>query len=180
MMLDALDCPHCVGAERWYWRKHAWIKRLAIANGRDVDVAFAVYALLSTNASVAENDKNYRLWCEGRVGEIGHFGSVLERIRVASSGDVAGALSFKKGRKIVSFHENLRFPWRRYSTPTIDRHAADVVTGDRRLSKNWLARKHGYAALAGVYAGIAAGLGWRPHEFQARVWVHHVECVGGL
>ena len=173
-MTEALQCPNCEGAERWYWRKHAFIKASARRFGKDIEQAFAVYAVLSTNATVAENDKNFLRWC--RDEEIGHFGSVLARVSAASSGDIAAALAYKKGRKIVSFHENLRFPWRRFSVPTIDRHAATIVTGDRRLAKNWLARKHGYMGIAKVYMNQAEALGWRPHEWQARSWVHHVLC----
>jgi hypothetical protein len=133
-----------------------------------------VYALCSANASVDENDKNFLRWCRGE--EVRHFGSILARVAAADSGDLAGALSFKAGLKIVSFRENLRFPWRKYSLPTIDRHAADAVTGDRRESKNWLARKNGYLELARIYVLQAAVLGLRPSEWQARVWVHQTVC----
>lgn len=171
---DALDCPNCDGAERWYWRKHDWIRKLADANKMPVESAFAVYAVLSTNATVAENDKNFIAWCTG--GEVKHFGTVLERVRLASVGDIGSALAYKKGRKIVAFHSNLRYPWRRFDAPTMDRHAADIVTGDRRESKNWLSRNGGYDELAALYVEGASRVGWRPHEFQARLWVHHVYC----
>lgn len=172
--IEALDCPNCEGAERWYWRKHQFIKSAAIGYGADIEKAFVVYALLSTNATVAENDKNYLKWLRGEA--VGHFGTVLDRIALAERGNLSSALAFKSGRKITQFRENLRFPWRVGSLPTIDRHAADVVTGDRAVSKNWLARKHGYSEIASLYVEGAERVGWRPHEFQARVWVHHVMC----
>lgn len=172
-MNGALECPNCAGSERWYHRKHRFIRDAATAYGRDIEQAFAVYAVLSTNATVAENDKNFLAWCRGEQPK--HFGTVLARVAAASRGDIESALRFKKGRKIVSFHENLRFPWRLSGAVTIDRHAADVVTHDRVASKNWLARKDGYDELEQIYRETRP-VGWRPHEWQARVWVHHVMC----
>lgn len=170
---DSLECPNCDGAERWYHRKHRFIRSAAVAHGVDVEAAFVVYAVLSTNATVAENDKNFLRWCRGE--SVRHFGSVVRRVKTATAGDYAAALAYKRGRKIVSFHENLRFPWRQGGAVTIDRHAADLITGDRKLSKNWLARKGGYAEAAAIYRETAPE-GWRPHEWQARTWVHHVLC----
>lgn len=172
-MNQAIECPNCVGAERWYHRKHRFIRDAAVAHGADVEAAFIVYAVLSTNATVAENDKNYLRWLRGE--SVRHFGTVVRRVEAASRGEYAEALAYKKGRKIISFHENLRFPRRKGGRVTIDRHAADIVTGDRKLSKNWLARKDGYDELESIYRESAPE-GWRPHEWQARVWVHHVYC----
>lgn len=173
MNLEALTCDNCEGAERWYFRKHRFIRAAAVAHGVDVEAAFVVYAVLSTNATVAENDRNFLRWCRGEP--VRHFGSVVRRVAAASVGEFDAALEYKKGRKIVSFHENLRFPWRKNRTVTMDRHAADIVTGDRRLSKNWLARKGGYAELSGLYVEATPD-GWVPSMWQARSWVHHVMC----
>ncbi len=172
-MNGAIECPNCAGSERWYHRKHRFIRNAATAYGKDLEAAFVVYAVLSTNATVAENDKNFLRWCRGESPR--HFGTVLARVKLATDGDLESALAFKTGRKIVSFRENLRWPWRKHGAVTIDRHAADVITLDRVMSKNWLARKGGYEKLEEIYRETRP-VGWRPHEWQARVWVHHVYC----
>lgn len=176
---DAFACPNCRGAERWYSRKSWWIRREAVAHGVDVESAFAVYAVLSMNATVAENDKNYLRVLRGESAR--HFGDVLRRVDLALLGDIDGALEYVNGHKIPSFYYNLRWPLRADGIVTIDRHAADIVTGDRLTSRRLLSRKYltGYDVLRQFYMVAAYRLGVRAHEVQARLWVHWLECEEG-
>ena len=173
---QACDGP-CVRSERWYVRKHRWIGRRAKAHGVDMDLACTVYALMSWNNAVANNDRVFELWL--RTGIVGMFGACERKVRQAESGDLVGALTFKNGRKITTFAENLRHPWA-FRGATIDRHAGDIVTGDRRTTKNTLARVRGtgYDLLESFYVEAARQLGVKPHEVQARTWCHRVYCEG--
>lgn len=167
----ARECSGCIGADRWYWHKRTWIDR----HRGDVDfvTAVTVYAICSQNASVAENDKNYLRAMQGK--EVRHFGDVKRRVQLALGGDFERALTYKVGRKIPSFRENLLYPWRRNAV-TIDRHAGDILTGDRRATKNWLVRVGGYEEMAREYRAVANSWNVTANSVQARVWVHHLAC----
>lgn len=175
---EALRCESCRGAENWYIRKHRWIERRAKVHGVDQDLAHAVYALLSWNASVPENDRTFMAWIT--TGDVYHFGACERRIRQAEGGDIVGALTFKNAAKIATFNDNLRYPWSHSRGATIDRHAGDILTGDRKATKNMLARVRltGYRWIERHYIRLARKVEWTPQAVQARVWVHHVECLG--
>jgi hypothetical protein len=177
-MQKAIDCDSCNGAN-WYHNKHRQIKRLAIEHGADVDTAFAVYALLSINNSVKSNDKLYLDWLQ--TGRVGHFGTVKARVALAEAGEIEAALTFKNAWKVTTFFENLRYPWRKSTMATCDRHAIDIVTGDRKLTRAILGRKFetGYGVIAEQYSVAALLFGRRPHEVQAATWVHRMECEKG-
>jgi hypothetical protein len=167
-------CNDCDGAD-WYARKSAWIRRHK--GTMDMGTAVAIYAVLSTNASVAENDINFVRVANGERAR--HFGSVLARVDMALAGDIAGALTFKNAAKVSTFYLNLRYPKRSDGGVTIDRHAGDILTNDRRATKAILARANlaGYREFESVYRSVAERIGARPHELQAAVWVHWVECL---
>lgn len=173
----AQQCDGCDGAERWYLRKHRWIMRRARRHGVSADVACTAYAVMSQNQSVAGNDRCFEAWLE--TGNVYAMGDVQRRVRLAENGDIHGALAYKNGWKIPTFRGNLRFP-KSDNGATIDRHAGDVVTGDRRLTKNMIAlvRGSGYKLLESAYVEAAAIVGALPHEVQARVWCHRVYCEG--
>lgn len=176
-LADAFKCERCVGAERWYVNKSAWIRRHAKRHGVDMDVACTVYAVMSANQTVAGNDRVFLAWL--RTGEVFHFGSVERRVRLAESGDIAGALTYKNAAKIVTFRDNLRWP-KRFAGATIDRHMGDIVTGDRKLTKSILARVRltGYRMIETIVVDAARRAGLIPSAAQARVWVHWVSCLG--
>ena len=141
-----------------------------------MDQAVAIYAVLSTNASVAENDKNYLRVMRGESAR--HFGSVLRRVKSASVGDVDGALAYTYAAKVSTFAANIRRPWSAQGV-TIDRHAGDILTNDRAATKAILAwaNLRGYRAMESVYVSVASSMGMLPHELQARTWVHWVDCM---
>lgn len=171
----ALQCDSCDG-RNWYHNKHRWIRAQAVHYGADVDSAFAVYSLLSINNSVKSNDGLYLHWLA--TGEVRHFGTVKARVALVEAGEIEAALTFKNAWKVTSFFENLRYPWRMRGEVTCDRHAIDIVTGDRKLTKAILGRKFdtGYGPIAEEYRFVAGIFGVRPHEVQAATWVHKVTC----
>ncbi|WP_461522041.1 DUF7178 family protein [Porticoccus sp.] len=177
----AFNCRTCTGqrADQWYHDMGLWIRRQARKHGVDVGQAMAGFAVLSTNSTVDLNMRNFTTWLEGKP--VKHFGDVKRRLRLIKRGDINGGLSYKRGRKIVSFYGNLRYPRRPSETPTIDRHAARILFGVEnddaaRLGKNLLAQKRGYAIAARVYRDVAREVGLRPHELQAITWCHLVNC----
>lgn len=167
----ARECSSCQGADRWYWHKRRWIDDHR--GNVDFVTAVTVYAICSQNATVAENDKNYLRAMRGE--EVRHFGNVKRRVKLALAGDHEAALTYKAGRKIPSFRENLLYPWRK-NVVTVDRHAGDIITGDRRVTKNTLARKDGYEEMARLYRQTARAWNVTANSVQARVWVHHLAC----
>lgn len=173
----ALACGGCDGQERWYVRKHRWIARRAKRRGVSMDTACAVYAVMSQNQTVSGNDRVFEAWL--RTGDVYHFSDVERRVRLAERGDIHGALAYKNGLKISTFYRNLRNPWG-FNGATIDRHAGDVITGDRKATRNMIARVRGtgYRVLEAAYIEAAAIVGARPHEVQARTWCHRVYCEG--
>ena len=178
-LAEALKCGDCEGAENWYIRKHRWIDRRAKRHGVSLDVACAAYATMSQNNSVANNDRVFEGWLA--TGEVWMMDTVARRVRLAEAGDIDGALTFKNAAKITTFADNLRRPWA-FAGATIDRHAADVVTGDRVKSKNILARVRliGYRFIERQYIRTAERVGMLPSGVQARVWCHHVYCGGNV
>lgn len=172
----AYSCSSCEGSENWYYTKSSQIRALAARTGYSIAEATAAYAVLSANASVLENDRNFVRVMLGH--ESVGFGSRQKRVDLALSGLVAEAIDYINGEKIPSFFDNLFDPFTSTAV-TIDRHAADIVTLDRKVSKRILARAHreGYHAIADVYRAVAARMSVRPHELQARVWVHHTTCT---
>lgn len=173
---EAFACTSCDGADQWYYRKHAQIAEAARLKGYSLAEAAAAYAVLSANASVLENDRNFVRVLHG-ARSIG-FGDRQTRAELALSGDVSSALAYKNGEKIPSFFDNLYDPATSEAC-TLDRHAADIVTGSRRESKRILGRGHrlGYRYLGLVYRTVARLRRLRDHELQARVWVHHTTCT---
>lgn len=172
----AIECDECAGAERWYERKYRWILKHR-PNGWSIDQACAVYACLSQNTSEEMNDRFYLQATKGEP--IKHIGDCLRRVDLAISGDVEAALTYKQGRKIAAFFLNLRHPFTN-TTVTIDRHMAPIVTGmTGRQAWRQIERVGGYdnAVAALRVATRKAGLEWRYHEAQARLWVHQRNCL---
>lgn len=174
---DTQACTTCdhEKSRTWYARKHRFIKR----HKRDdlsMSQACAIYAVLSTNATVNENDRNYRKVMAGEP--VGHFGDVLRRVDLALADDVDGALSYRKGRKITSFAHNLRWPSSWDGPSTLDRHMFRMVVADGsdRLAKNLLATRDGYDQLGLALSVLADRVGLRRHELQAALWCHWVYC----
>ena len=181
---EAQACGGCVGGERWYLRKHAWIKRHATKHGKSLDGACAVYAILSQNSLVTANDRNFVRWCKGDESEIGmpvRMSEIRRRLALVNAGDIAGALTYKTGIKIPTFAGNLRWP-HRYAGATIDRHASDALTFDRVVTHRYMSRVHGvgYRRVESQYIEAADLFLLLPHEVQARVWVHWLICQKGL
>lgn len=175
---DALTCGNCIGSEKWYGRRYRWI--LANRGRLTADQATAAFAICSTNATVAENEKNFLRFVGGGPSAVRHFGSVIARLAAVENGRITDALAYKHGRKIVSFYDNCRRPYRSDKV-TIDRHAMRILVRSRcgHCAKNALARKGGYARAQFAYRVVARLFGMRPLELQARTWVHLVHCHEG-
>ena len=175
--LDALACDQCDGAD-WYSRKRRDIVRLGRMMGVADVTAIAIYAVLSQNAGVPENDDNYVRFM--LTGEAKGLPERIRRARLALSGDISEALRFKNGHKVPSFFDNLLDPYGS-TVGTVDRHAGDIIMGERRLTTNMIARSHGagYHRLEDTYAAVAAMLDMTTNEVQAVDWVHHTVCNGG-
>lgn len=149
---EAMMHDDCATADRWYAHKGAWVQRHAREVGVPKDAAIAAYAVLSTNSTVAANDRNYLRWLRGEV--VGHFGDVLRRLDLARWGDVGGALTYKQGRKVVTFAQNLMHP-RTDGAVTLDRHAVRILTGGcAACAKGMLSRKRGYDQAERVYLDV--------------------------
>lgn len=185
---EALACQACgPRATRWYRRESAWIRRNANPDW-SFDQACAIFAILSTNESIARNELNYlTVAAGGRVGPgeqdrggVGHTGDVGRRIDLALAGRIEESLAYSNAAKIATFYLNLRYPRRAWRRATIDRHAADIITGDRATSKSLLERANlrGYRALEAAYVEAGDLLGLAAHELQAVTWVHWVYCEG--
>jgi hypothetical protein len=174
---EAWSCPDCAGGERWYAEKHAWIRHHARQTSWSLDQACAAYAVLSMNTTVQQNDDLFVAWAYG--GRVAHFGDVLRRLALVEAGDLAAALTFKKGRKVRAFAHNLRWP-RRDDRVTIDRHSARIVVGGcAACGKNLLATKDGYDQAKAEHVADAQRRGVVPNAAQARAWVHLTSCLGG-
>lgn len=175
----ASDCADCDTAKtsKWYTAKRRWI----YANRGHLSKleAITVYACMSQNKSVPENDKLFLQYVA--TGTFSHFPDVIRRVGLATSGRLDLAIQFKNAAKISSFAYNLLFP-RRGHVVTIDRHAADIATKRRQLSRNMVGwgNLRGYEILADGYRLAASYLGILPLELQAATWVHHVDCNGGI
>ncbi len=185
---ESLNCEHCgPRAARWYVNQHRWIRRHANP-AWSIETAIAVFAILSTNEGIARNELNYLTVAAGGAvgpnmqhhGGVGHTGDVGRRVRLALEGRIEEALTYANARKIRTFYENLRHPWKRHTMATIDRHAGDILTGSRPITKNLLERSslRGYMAMSDTYRDVAVTLELAAHELQAVTWVHHVYCEG--
>jgi hypothetical protein len=141
---------------------------------RNIPLAWAVvaYAVLSANASVLENDRNFVRVMFGHKS-VG-FGDRQRRVELALSGQLAEALAYKNGEKIPCFNDNLQDP-KGSDRGTIDRHAGDIVTGDRAETKRILSRAHraGYHEIEDTYKAAAYIVGIQTLEAQEVTWVHH-------
>ena len=186
--VEAMACEHCgPRAAGWYRRESAWIRRHANP-AWTFDQACAIFAILSTNEKIARNEINYLIVAAGgRVGPgqqdhggVGHTGDVGRRVDLALEGRIDEALAYANAAKIATFYLNLRYPRRAWRRATIDRHAADIIMGDRALSKSMLERSNlrGYRALEAAYVEAGDRLGLAAHEVQAVTWVHWVYCEG--
>jgi len=171
---DAVQCVHCDKGEatRWYTMKGSWIREQSKAYGLDVERAFHIYALLSANSTVLENDASFMRYLRKR--RVKHFPDIVSRIaQVRRTGE---APTFKNAAKISSYAENLRFP-RRDRVITVDRHSARIAVADAAAAAAILARGSlaGYRLIEGAYATVAEAVGLLGHELQALTWVHVVD-----
>lgn len=174
VMEKALACVHCekVDALHWYEQKGQWIREQARKYGMDTGKAFHIYALLSANSTVLENDRQFLNYLRKR--KVSHFPDIKARVtRVKRTGE---APEFLNAAKISSYATNLRYP-RRDGIGTMDRHAGTIAVGERVAAMAILSRANlaGYRLIEGAYKEVARRYGIRVNQAQALPWVHVVD-----
>lgn len=173
---QAIACNSCDSgsARGWYQRYHRLIKREAVRYGRDVELAFAVFALHSINATLDQNIRDYLNWC--KTGSASGLPLIADRMRRLKNGEaIDSVMTFPSGLKVRNFWLNLRYPWRVEGT-TADRwHARAMGLDVDSLS---LAR---YRVAVEATRMVRKWTGERTeNSVQAIVWVHVRDCIGGV
>lgn len=180
---QAVACESCdsVAAGRWYFAKRREILtwrneyRPTLTDRQ----ACTIYALMSQNKSVPENDILFVQYLS--TGTFEHFADVIRRVALVNHGErwIGEALTYAEGQKIPSFAYNLLYP-RRGGVATMDRHAVDIVTGWRKMTKQLLSRRARYRIVEAGYLLAAQYLGMTGSKLQAICWVHQQDCLGGV
>ena len=75
------------------------------------------------------------------------------------------------GKKVESFDQNLRHPWRDDARTTVDTHMVDALSGlEKRSGEQFLGRKGAYEMTDRAIRDAAAERGIKPEEAQSIMW----------